>query len=246
MTVNMKSPKAAFSTSPRRYQVFLSFRGIDVRKTFIGHLYKALDHAGFHPFMDEHGIEKGADIRSELEKAIRETRISIIVFSKNYASSKCCLEELVMILKRRSSGHVVIPVFYDVDPSEVRHQIGSFKEAFTRHEEKLKSETGERKEKLKDKTAIWRAALRKAANLSGMNLQNHANGNEVEFIQQIIQVIGDKLRRPVLDTVDRRVNVIYACYVLLVLYLEFNTRFLRFRLAEQLNGTGSFIENYFM
>ncbi|KAG5550623.1 hypothetical protein RHGRI_015536 [Rhododendron griersonianum] len=135
------SQEASSSAFPCSYHVFLSFRGKDTRKTFTDHLYTALGEAGFHTFKDDDGIRKGEDIKSEIAKAIRESRISIIVFSKNYASSTWCLEELVMILKHKTLGHIVLPVFYDVDPSEVRKQIGSFEEAFTRHEEKLKSET---------------------------------------------------------------------------------------------------------
>ncbi|KAI8556050.1 hypothetical protein RHMOL_Rhmol05G0222500 [Rhododendron molle] len=92
----MKSQEASSSVSPCSYHVFLSFRGEDTRKTFTDHLYIALGQAGFHTFRDDDGLEKGEDIKSELLKAIRELRISIIVFSKNYASSSWCLEELVM------------------------------------------------------------------------------------------------------------------------------------------------------
>jgi len=81
-----------------------------------------------------------------------------------------------MILKRKTYGHAVLPVFYDVDPSEVRKQIGSFKEAFAKHEKKLKSEKGKRKEELKNKVGAWRAALRDVANLAGMNLKTQADG----------------------------------------------------------------------
>ncbi|KAI8556489.1 hypothetical protein RHMOL_Rhmol05G0256900 [Rhododendron molle] len=192
----MKSQEASSSAFPCSYHVFLSFRGEDTRKTFTDHLYTALNQAGFRTFKDDDGIEKGEDIKCELEKAIRESRILIIIFSKNYASSTWCLEELVMILKRRTLGHVVLPVFYDVDPSEVKNQIGSFEEAFTRHEEKLKSETGElAKEKLKDKVETWRAALREVADVAGMNLQNQVDGHEARFVQKIIKVVRDKLSR---------------------------------------------------
>ncbi|KAI8546074.1 hypothetical protein RHMOL_Rhmol07G0088000 [Rhododendron molle] len=204
----LKSQEASASASPCSYHVFLSFRGEDTRKTFTDHLYTALDQAGFHTFRDDDGIEKGEDIKTELEKAIRESRISIIVFSKNYASSTWCLEELVMILKRRASGHVVLPIFYDVDPSEVRKQIGSFEQAFTRHEEKLKSEIDELvKEKLKDKVGTWRAALREAADVAGMNLQNQDDGHEARFIKKIIKVIGGKLSRRTLNIAHHLVGI---------------------------------------
>ncbi|KAM7518908.1 hypothetical protein LguiB_017870 [Lonicera macranthoides] len=108
------------------YQVFLSFRGEDTRKTFTDHLYTALLQAGLCTFRDDDEIERGKRLELELRKAIHGSRISIIVFSKNYASSKWCLDELVMILEwSRSGGREVLPVFYHVDPSEVRKQTGS-------------------------------------------------------------------------------------------------------------------------
>ncbi|XP_058217974.1 disease resistance protein RPV1-like [Rhododendron vialii] len=194
------SQEASSSTSPCSYDVFLSFRGEDTRKSFTDHLYTALDHAGFRTFRDDDGIERGEKIKSELQKAIRESRMSIVVLSKNYASSSWCLDELVMILKCRStSGHVVLPVFYDVDPSQVRKQMGSFEEAFTRHEGKVEAESGERSKEWMNKVEEWRAALREVADLAGMNLQNRADGHESRFIQKVIKEVGDKISHKILD-----------------------------------------------
>ncbi|XP_021804698.1 TMV resistance protein N-like [Prunus avium] len=120
---------------PCRYEVFLSFRGEDTRKTFTDHLYTAFVNSGIQTFRDDDELERGEDIKPGLQKAIQESRSSVIVFSKDYASSKWCLDELVLILERkRISGHVVLPVFYDVDPSEVRKQTGSLAKAFAGHQ----------------------------------------------------------------------------------------------------------------
>ncbi|KAK2995491.1 hypothetical protein RJ640_000774 [Escallonia rubra] len=188
------------ASSRCRYHVFLSFRG-DTRKAFTDHLYTALDQAGYHTFRDNNEIERGESINSELEKAIQQSRISIIVFSKDYASSKSCLYELVIILRcRRTSGHVVLPIFYDVDPTVVRNQTDSFSEAFAGYEEQLKAETNYgRKMELAKKVRVWREALKEVADLAGMSLQNEANGQESKFIKQIVKVIGDKLSRTIMS-----------------------------------------------
>ncbi|GMP63284.1 hypothetical protein CsSME_00025027 [Camellia sinensis var. sinensis] len=137
----VRNQKASSSTSQCSYQVFLSFRGEDTRKAFVDHLYTALVQAGFLTFGDDDGIERGEGIKFELQKAIQGLRISIVVFSKHYASSSWCLDELVMIVKdRRISGHVVLPVFYHVDPSHMRNQTESFEEAFKKHEERFQAE----------------------------------------------------------------------------------------------------------
>ena len=149
------------STHQRRsYDVFLSFRGKDTRNGFTGHLYKALCDNGMYTFMDD-DLQRGEEISEELLKTIERSMISIIVFSENYVESHWCLDELVKIMKCRTNGQLVQPVFYKVNPSEVRHQRGSFGVTLTKFEEKFKN-----------KVQSWRSALREAANLSGWRYDN--------------------------------------------------------------------------
>ncbi|XP_019163193.1 PREDICTED: TMV resistance protein N-like [Ipomoea nil] len=162
----MASSSSSSSYASKVYDVFFSFRG-DTRKNFIDHLYTNLRQAGVNIFRDDEGIEKGENIYVELFKAIEESRISIIVFSKTYARSRWCLDELVKIMERKKQlKHTVFPIFYDVDPSEVRNQTGEFGDALARHRERF----GEQK------VDEWKTALSMAANLSGWDLQTMANG----------------------------------------------------------------------
>ena len=62
--------EACTSISRYAYNVFLSFRGADTRKNFTDHLYTALVQAGIHTFRDDEEIEKGKNIKDEIEKAI--------------------------------------------------------------------------------------------------------------------------------------------------------------------------------
>lgn len=119
------------SSNPRWiHDVFINFRGEDTRKTFVSHLYAVLSNAGINTFLDNEKLEKGEDIRNELVQSIGVSRIAIVVFSKNYAESSWCLNELDKIMEcRRTLGQVVLPVFYDVEPSVVRHQKGEFGKA---------------------------------------------------------------------------------------------------------------------
>ncbi|CAL5401696.1 unnamed protein product [Camellia sinensis] len=197
----VRSQETSSPNSHCSYDVFLSFRGEDTRKTFTDHLYTALGHAGFRTFRDDDGIERGENIKFELNKAIQESKISIVVFSEDYASSSWCLDELVMILERRRTvGHVVLPVFYHVDPSHVRKQKKSFKEALTRHEERFRAEASERKVEWIGKVKEWKAALREAADLAGMNLQNQTDG-------KIVKVVGDKLSRTTLGIAPHLIGI---------------------------------------
>ncbi|KAM7493880.1 hypothetical protein LguiB_028489 [Lonicera macranthoides] len=102
-----------------KYDAFLSFRGEDTRNNFTDHLYTALDRAGIYTFRDDERMEIGNEINWELVGAIDESRVSIVVFSENYASSTWCLDELALISQSIFSRST-IPVFYKVDPSDLQ------------------------------------------------------------------------------------------------------------------------------
>nr|GFB27285.1 Toll/interleukin-1 receptor (TIR) domain-containing protein [Tanacetum cinerariifolium] len=75
---------------------------------------------------------------NELIEAIQDSKFYIIIFSKNYASSSWCLEELVNIMEcRKGFGHTAYPVFYDVEPTKVRKQSREVGDAFARHKKEL-------------------------------------------------------------------------------------------------------------
>ena len=109
-------------------------------------------------------LTRGEDILAELLETIESSKISIIVFSKNYASSTWCLDELVKIIECKKNGQVVLPVFYKVDLLDVRNQLEKFGEALAKHEKKFKDN--------KKKVQRWRVALKEASNISGWHYKN--------------------------------------------------------------------------
>ncbi|XP_010665293.1 disease resistance protein RUN1 [Vitis vinifera] len=120
------------SVCPWRYDVFLSFRRKDTGFNFTDHLYTTLVHKGIKTFRDD-TLKRGEEIAPEILKAIEESRFSIVVFSENYANSGWCLNEHVKIMEcRKEMEQPVVPIFYHGDPSDVRKQMGSFGEAFSR------------------------------------------------------------------------------------------------------------------
>ena len=152
------------STSVLRwnYDVFLSFRGEDTRYKFTDHLYAALRNRSIRTFRDDK-LKRGEEIAPELLKVIEKSRLSIVVFSENYASSRWCLDELVKIMEcRQKIRQIVVPIFYHVDPSDLRQQKGSFGKAFASYERHGRDS--------KEKIQRWRAALTEASNLSGWRL----------------------------------------------------------------------------
>lgn len=153
----------SFSTDhPWIYDVFISFRGEDTRKTFVSHLYAALKNSGVKTFLDDEELRKGKQLGPELERAIEGSQISIVVLSPNYAGSSWCLNELVHIMEcHKTHGQLVIPLFYHVGPSVVRKQTAEFG--------KVLKVTAREKEVLMSK---WRKALTDVANLSGWDAKN--------------------------------------------------------------------------
>nr|XP_028966222.1 TMV resistance protein N-like [Malus domestica] len=142
------------------YDVFLNFRGKDTRKSFTSHLRKALTNAGVNVFFDEEEIKRGEELTNVLVRAIQGSKMSIVVFSSGYADSSWCLEELVHIIECRTTlGQMVYPIFYDIDPSDVKKQTGRVAQSLLKHTDKKK-------------VARWRAALTLAANLAGWHLEN--------------------------------------------------------------------------
>jgi hypothetical protein len=159
------TPSTLTTAQPQviKYDVFLSFRREDTRVGFTSHLYAALNREQILTFIDNQ-LVRGDEISASLLRTIEEAKLSVIVFSENYASSKWCLEELAKIFERKkNNGHKVIPVFYKVDPSNVRNQTGSFGDAFARLIKK--------KALTMDKEQSFTEALTDAANLSGCTLR---------------------------------------------------------------------------
>jgi hypothetical protein len=133
------------------------------RDSFTAYLYNALCQKGVYTYMDDKLRGGDSEVSpAVLVKAIKESRTSIVVLSENYASSTLCLGELMEILEcRETKQQIVLPVFYKVDPADVRHQRKSFGEALAKHEKRFNEDTVQK----------WKAALNKVASLSGWHLQ---------------------------------------------------------------------------
>ncbi|XP_071703969.1 disease resistance protein RUN1-like [Rutidosis leptorrhynchoides] len=173
----------ASSTSHRwKYDVFVSFRGEDIRKNFMDHLFTDFKQKGIHAFKDHDELPRGEEISPQLYKAIEESRFLIVIFSEGYAFSSWCLRELVKILECKKTEHPkseVQIIFYDVKPDVVRKQKGSYAEAFAKHEVLYSN----------DQVTEWKKALSTSADLSGWDLQELTNGYEAKFIASITKEI---------------------------------------------------------
>ncbi|KAF7852400.1 hypothetical protein BT93_L0945 [Corymbia citriodora subsp. variegata] len=191
------------------HDVFLSFRGPDTRRNIADYLYHSLTDAGIKVFRDNEELRVGEEIGPELLRAIKRSKISIPIFSKEYAASKWCLMELVQMVECREKwGQGIMPIFYDVAPSEVRYQTGKYGEAITSHINKRQRYDDETIEK-------WKAALNKVAALKGYELKDRGKG---EFTKEVVHKVLFELKESYLaapncfvemdDQVDKIMEVI--------------------------------------
>ncbi|XP_022544290.2 probable disease resistance protein RPP1 isoform X2 [Brassica napus] len=177
------SPPSPKSSLPRNWtpDVFPSFHGADVRKSFLSHFLKECRSKAISLFIDNE-ITRGEYIGPELKKAIQGSRIAIVLLSKRYASSSWCLDELVEIMKcKEELGQTVIPVFYKVDPTDVKKQAGEFGKVF---KETCK---GKRNEVI----VKWSLALAKVATLAGYHSKNW--DNEAKMVEDVATEVAKKL-----------------------------------------------------
>ncbi|GAU49370.1 hypothetical protein TSUD_252440 [Trifolium subterraneum] len=146
--------------SMAKWHIFLSFRGEDTRYSFTGSLYQALSQGGFKTFMDDGGLDTGDQISPSLLNAIEASRLSIIVLSENYVNSSWCLEELVKIMECvKLKNQIVWPIFYKVEPSDIRHLRKCYGKDMARHENNFEISSG--------RVQKWKRALFEVSNLSG-------------------------------------------------------------------------------
>ncbi|XP_074357550.1 disease resistance protein RPV1-like isoform X1 [Apium graveolens] len=160
------------------WDIFLCFRGSDTRYNFTDHLYKALLRTGIRTFMDDPELRSGEVISDSLIQAIQNSKAYIVVLSENYASSPWCLDELVEILQCcRTMQRSVIPVFYNIDPSVVRHQMGRFEQAFEKHQTRFD----------KEKVEKWSLALREVSHFSGYTVTE--NRSQSDIVDEVVDRI---------------------------------------------------------
>ena len=138
------------------YDVFLNHRGPDVKCSFVSHLYDLLRERGCNPFLDAKSLIKGNHALNSINEALHGVRVHLAIFSKGYAESKYCLNELFDMMK---SPEKVIPVFFQgVEPEHLRWiESGPFVDAFKKHLGKKRDEDVKR----------WKTALLEASHLTG-------------------------------------------------------------------------------
>ena len=168
MTSSIPSMEFVSSSSklPGMYDVLINFNGEDIQRKFVSHLDSALSAVGFTTFLHhQNGVES-----THIEPpSLSLCRIAIVVFTKTYSESAWCLHQLQQIIQwQETYCRHILPVYYEIEPSDVRLQKGDFGKAL-----KATAQQIFLGEELEDGMSRWSHALTKAANLFGWDESNY-------------------------------------------------------------------------
>ncbi|KAL1214801.1 Disease resistance protein RPS4 [Cardamine amara subsp. amara] len=188
-----KKVLAMTGTAPPKHQVFVSFRGRDVRYTFFSFLKDALIKGGVNVVTDE-DAPRGKPIYENILKLIRDSRIAVVIFSENYSESTWCLDELVEIDKRMELKMLdSFPIFFEVETCHVKLQAGpsTFNHNLLRleNEERKKARQISKKawEDAEERFDGWRRALGSVASRSGLTYKKESN--QATFVNEIVEKV---------------------------------------------------------
>eukprot|EP00253_Pinus_taeda_P028236 PITA_28236 len=180
------------NTNSYVYQVFLNHRGPDVKEGLATHIYNGLKKLGLSVFLDQPELQRGEELKPQIEGAIRTASVHVAIFSPSYAQSSWCLDELVLMREQKlKSGSTIIPVFYKVQPADLRWARvgkGVYARDLGEHERKSRYDT--------ETIEKWRNALSAVADIVGFELKDK---EESQLVQEVVQQVVKKVRKPPLD-----------------------------------------------
>jgi len=180
-------------SSSSKFEVFLSFCSEDPSKTFVSVLDRWLEQKDITTnFKDDSFLAE-------------ESKLAVVVVSESYPISVLCLNQLEKIVNSHSEGRLsILPIFYGVDPYNVRKQTGYLAEPF--------QELGEGYPD--DKIQEWRVSLTKLTNIPALDSRYWSN--EADMIELIAnEILSISNRKPLtakgdgLVGMDRQMQTLY-------------------------------------
>lgn len=96
--------------------VFINHRGIDTKRKVVTLLYDHLSRRNLRPFLDNKNMKPGDKLFDNINRAIRNCKVGVAVFSPTYCQSYFCLHELALMMETKKK---VIPIFCDIKPSQL-------------------------------------------------------------------------------------------------------------------------------
>lgn len=114
---SMPLPQAAGGQTPLRYDVFISYRHGALDGQVARQLVEALEADGYAVAIDERDFPANASFLQEMERCVRESRVTVAVISPRYFESGNCEEEAIICKvldmgdrKRRLIPWIIEPV----------------------------------------------------------------------------------------------------------------------------------------
>ncbi|XP_059065896.1 disease resistance protein Roq1-like [Cryptomeria japonica] len=147
-----KRIKSALSTD--QYDVFINHRGPDVKETLARQLYDSLHQAKIRAYLDPPQTELGDFFPSAIRNAIFSAGVHIAIFSPRYVESAWCLAELALMFQTKAR---IIPLFYNVNPSDFRYIKNRVADTFSIHEGRYPSHDIEQ----------WKECLQNVSGIKG-------------------------------------------------------------------------------
>ena len=149
-----------------KYNVFVNHRGPDTKLNFVAHLEDEFKRHGLTAWVDRNSLVKGEKNWYSIKTAIEKIRVHVAIFSPGYTQSVWCLNELLHMIEcqHEPRSPVLLPIFYNVEPEHLRRPelFEPFRIGLQKHKDRGHC------------VANWEAALREAADLSGISLQTMA------------------------------------------------------------------------
>ncbi|KAE9597144.1 putative TIR domain-containing protein [Lupinus albus] len=71
---------------------------------------------GVRSFLDSMNMKPGDKLFDHIDRAIIGSKVGVAVFSPRYCESYFCLHELALLMETKKK---VVPIFYDVKPSQL-------------------------------------------------------------------------------------------------------------------------------
>lgn len=117
---------------------------------------------------------KGISVLNDKHDEFCESVASVLIFSKNYVSSKESLDDFLNTIRRRNDkGHLVTTVFYGVSISNLQELKGNFAKRFFEHRTSYQA-------------SQWHNALAEIGNIPGHEQSNNQRLETLFFAYYVI------------------------------------------------------------
>lgn len=106
-------------TATDEYDVFISHASED-KEDFVRPLAEELRKRGYRVWYDEFSLNWGDSLSSSIDKGISQSKLGIIVLSRNFFQKRWTKRELEgFVSKEGTNGKVILPIWHQVSKKEV-------------------------------------------------------------------------------------------------------------------------------